>query len=409
MSRIIFFDFSLNGLWALLCCRSAWSACRWLWLSIFFTSSRTLKQLHAAIQTPWSRCLFPRAVWTNRVVVHFRRVSPFLFDLRLRFRLRLCLYLNVQQTLARNSSQVSPCLRWCFRSQTRHVCRFPEHPNRMVAHSYKSPCSYNWVFGFWLCLLGVFTTSSNFWTQLFHPIVFKGNLRRRPRWRIYFLVKDFSSFHHDSLRDTISWECVVKDDCVRSCLIELEWDCVLNDLEELGDEEFLVLMDQYNIEIFSCFLRLLPYYTSTFHQTNVESTQIRSEDNLLFSRIQSLYLLLEVDHHDEEQYSVVLTLGKRWANDLLAQYQSKFFPRWVQFLSMSRQQYVFVVLLWPLIGSQKQVHSSSTQTNRTPFQRFPARCCRPPCCCCLSPWPTYSSHDQFWLTSENCLCLQIQF
>ena len=25
-----------------------------------------------------------------------------------------------------------------------------------------------------------------------------------------------------------------------------QWDCVLDDLEELGDKEFLVLMDQYN-------------------------------------------------------------------------------------------------------------------------------------------------------------------
>ena len=33
---------------------------------------------------------------------------------------------------------------------------------------------------------------------------------------------DFSSSHHDSLRDTISWERVVKDDCVRSCLKELK-------------------------------------------------------------------------------------------------------------------------------------------------------------------------------------------
>ena len=37
-----------------------------------------------------------------------------------------------------------------------------------------------------------------------------------------------------------------------------QWDCVLNDLEELGDKEILVLTDQYKIEIFSCFLRLLP-------------------------------------------------------------------------------------------------------------------------------------------------------
>ena len=57
-------------------------------------------------------------------------------------------------------------------------------------------------------------------------------------------------------------------------------DCVLNDLEELGDKEFLVLMDQYNIEIFSCLLRLLPLYSSTFHQTNVEIVQDRSEDDL---------------------------------------------------------------------------------------------------------------------------------
>ena len=60
-------------------------------------------QLHVAIQTLWSQCLFPRAVRTNRWIVH-SQVSPCLFALR------LCLYLNVQQTLAHNSSQVSPCL-----------------------------------------------------------------------------------------------------------------------------------------------------------------------------------------------------------------------------------------------------------------------------------------------------------
>ena len=63
-------------------------------------------------------------------------------------------------------------------------------------------------------------------------------------------------------------------------------DCVLDDLEELGgDKEFLVLMDQYSTDILSCFLRLLPLYSSTFHQTNVESSQIRTEDSLLISII----------------------------------------------------------------------------------------------------------------------------
>ena len=86
-------------------------------------------------------------------------------------------------------------------------------------------------------------------------------------------------------------------------------------------------MDQHNIEIFACFLRLLPLYSSTFHQTNVEIAQDNSKDNLLISRIQSLHHLLEVDDHDEEEHSVVLTLGKRLANNLLAQYQSKIFHR----------------------------------------------------------------------------------
>ena len=38
---------------------------------------------------------------------------------------------------------------------------------------------------------------------------------------MYFLVNDFSNFHHVSLRDTVGWECIVKDDGVRSRLIEL--------------------------------------------------------------------------------------------------------------------------------------------------------------------------------------------
>ena len=82
-----------------------------------------------------------------------------------------------------------------------------------------------------------------------------------------------------------------------------QWDCVSNDSEELGGKEF-VLNDQYNTEIFSCFLRFLPLYSSTFYQTNVEIAQNRSEDTPLFSRIQALHLNLEVDDHDEKDYSV---------------------------------------------------------------------------------------------------------
>ena len=54
--------------------------------------------------------------------------------------------------------------------------------------------------------------------------------------------------------------------------------------------------------------------------------QDRSEDTPLISTIQSLHHLLDVDDHDEEEYSIVLTLGERLANNLLAEYQSTFFP-----------------------------------------------------------------------------------
>ena len=70
-------------------------------------------------------------------------------------------------------------------------------------------------------------------------------------------------------------------------------------------------LHQYNIEIFSCFLRLLPLYSSTFHQTNVEIAQDHFQDTPLFSKIQSLHHLLEVEDHDEEEYSVVVTMGKQ--------------------------------------------------------------------------------------------------
>ena len=37
-----------------------------------------------------------------------------------------------------------------------------------------------------------------------------------------FFVYDFSSFHPNNFRNKISWKCFVKNDCVRSSLIELE-------------------------------------------------------------------------------------------------------------------------------------------------------------------------------------------
>ena len=108
--------------------------------------------------------------------------------------------------------------------------------------------------------------------------------------------------------------------------------CVLNDLEELGDKEFLILTlltGQYSVEIFSCCLRLLPSCSSTHHQTNIESTQIGSEDHLLVSRIWSPRLLLEVILHDGEECLFFLPLGMLDRTELLVQYQFIFFQECV--------------------------------------------------------------------------------
>ena len=53
----------------------------------------------------------------------------------------------------------------------------------------------------------------------------------------------------------------------------------MNDLGEL-ERTRLLLMNQYNIEIFSCSLLLLPCCSSTFRETNDDKTQNDPEDNL---------------------------------------------------------------------------------------------------------------------------------
>ena len=105
-----------------------------------------------------------------------------------------------------------------WQSRSKH---FPTRTGLLHSQN-RSPCSNNWIFWSLVGFVGSLSTSGNFWTQFFHLMSFKRNLWRKWRWRIYFLVNDFSRFHHDSLRDTISWKRVVKDDCVRSFLIELK-------------------------------------------------------------------------------------------------------------------------------------------------------------------------------------------
>ena len=79
-----------------------------------------------------------------------------------------------------------------------------------------------WVFGSgwirWVSLLLPATSESNSFIQLSLKKIVGGGRGDTKT----FLVCDFSRFHHNNFRDTISWERIVKDDCITSCLLELQ-------------------------------------------------------------------------------------------------------------------------------------------------------------------------------------------
>ena len=126
--------------------------------------------------------------------------------------------LQIQQTLAHNSGwmvvhpQISPVLEFLVPSRpTRHLFRSPEWKNLLVVHPRVSPFL---IIGF-LVLFGFVGCPSCF-QRLLNLILASNYLRRKPleeaRWHIHFLVLDFSRVHHNNFRETISWECFVKDD-----------------------------------------------------------------------------------------------------------------------------------------------------------------------------------------------------
>ena len=156
------------------------------------------------------------------------------------FSLCLCLSLNVQI----NKIGVL--------AVTRETCIdfLSTRTGRLFCHngSLRSIMVWNTV---WLGWLGTFCLSSNFWTQFFHSVMIQRNLWRRTRWRIYFLENDFCSFHPNYFRDTISWECIVKNDCVRSRLIELQ----------------SILLSQFDIDPTHSVLMFLPCFMHVLCKT----------------------------------------------------------------------------------------------------------------------------------------------
>ena len=117
----------------------------------------------------------------------------------------------------------------------------------------------------------------------------------------------------------INWLHIRCDECARrNCPESLhcpsmrsQWDCFLDDFQEFRSTEFLK-KNQYHTEFFlvSPSSLVLVHFSSD----RCWECTTGSEDNLLFSRIQPLHHLLEVDYHDEEDWSDSSTLNNRWAN-----------------------------------------------------------------------------------------------
>ena len=80
---------------------------------------------------------------------------------------------------------------------------------------------------------------------------------------------------------------------------------------------------------------------------------------------------------------------------------------------MSRQNLVFVVLLWLFIGLQNRLHSILTHILRTVFLRFPARCYSNSSQSCLShekilskEWELYLFIDMIPISTQYLPCKQ---
>ena len=158
----------------------------------------------------WNQCLNPPPEWT---VAH-PRVSPFLFDLRL----PICR--QFLQALTRNSGwivihpRVSPVLVECLVPSRPNKIHFLDLLGELLFTPRVSPFS---IIGL-LFLVG-FVWCPCCFQRLLNPILSSGYSWKKSLDMVHVTQKTFSfwcfsRFHRNNFRDTISWECIVKDDCV---------------------------------------------------------------------------------------------------------------------------------------------------------------------------------------------------
>ena len=275
-SWIIFFDSGLNGLQAWFCRRSCWRACRSGWFSIFCINYRTLvlcacfttecgnpgirKSMFTSFNivcswlvSSWfttgcsdlsrsvlSPTLIVSLSWQERVWELFGTFSVFvpttglpvpfmcLFNVGILtvFRWTCLDYTRFNNGVPRSIRRKDVFLPSCtvlvsvptkgrpYLSVLTTGC--PDLPRLGFGidwFDWKLPnCCTTCPSGCWACSEPKFS----------FPVVFQGDLWWRPRWHACFSLYDFSSFHPNNFRKTISWKCCMKNDSVRSSLIELQ-------------------------------------------------------------------------------------------------------------------------------------------------------------------------------------------
>ena len=152
------------------------------------------------------------------------------------------------------------------------------------------------------------------------------DLWRRPRWRIYLFVNDFSRFHPNYFRNTISRECFVKNDSVRSCLLKLLVLMFLPCFMHVLCMTRCIQGDRYRILMVFVHKALLFLPLPACRQINEGNTRSVSEDRLWFSRTELLHHLIDAHVvHVEKDESISLTPHNHRLNVLLTQHRSKHF------------------------------------------------------------------------------------
>ena len=163
-----------------------------------------VSHLHVTILVLWSQCLFPRDGWTKSThgslrsclicVYVFVWVFVFVFMFNRHWHTTLAGWLSIPDL---------PFLEFVLSrpNKTSFLISWVNEPDGCSLTGL--PFLNNCFFWFRLDSLGVLAASSNFWIQLFHPIIFERNLWWWSRWYENFLVYDFSRFHHNNFRDTI--------------------------------------------------------------------------------------------------------------------------------------------------------------------------------------------------------------